>query len=350
MQDDSINPLLTLFVCSYQQETFIRDAIEGAFAQTYSPLEIILSDDYSPDGTFEEMQRMAAAYAGPHLIRLNRNPRNLGICGHINKICELARGEWIVAAAGDDISLPNRVEAIWNTVRSRKRAGYVISYALSFSGNRPSTTLDLRLLTQPLGATEAFRRTTFERFGALDSETFNEDWALYFRAELEGRDTILVEEPLILYRDVEVSLTKKLNSAAFCGTLDVHAANLRQFRRDVNVIAVGEPERAAKLQTQIDARLHGCALLNEALVNTRKRVAIAKKVLQIASIPSAVRMAIALMAVAPFGYRWSNRLATTRFAAVSPSRMILNYLNPLSLLPAPISLPGDAFDDSVNRL
>ena len=59
------NPLISFVLLAYKQEKYIREAVEGAFAQTYSPLEIILSDDASPDGTFEIIQEMAAAYQGP---------------------------------------------------------------------------------------------------------------------------------------------------------------------------------------------------------------------------------------------------------------------------------------------
>ena len=52
------------------------------FAQIYSPFEIILSDDCSPDGTFKIMQEMVEAYKGPHEFVLNRNEENLGIGGH----------------------------------------------------------------------------------------------------------------------------------------------------------------------------------------------------------------------------------------------------------------------------
>src|SRR5690606_870089 len=61
-------PLVTFAVLAYQQEDLIRQAIEAAFAQTYSPLEIILSDDGSGDRTFEVIERMAAAYDGPHSV------------------------------------------------------------------------------------------------------------------------------------------------------------------------------------------------------------------------------------------------------------------------------------------
>ena len=101
--------LVTFALLAYNQERYIGEAVQGAFSQTYCPLEIILSDDCSSDRTFEIMAKMAEAYDGPHKIILNRNEKNLGIGGHVNRIVELSSGELIVTAAGDDISLPERV-------------------------------------------------------------------------------------------------------------------------------------------------------------------------------------------------------------------------------------------------
>jgi len=106
-------PLLTFLVAAYNQEQYIREAVEGAFRQTYSPLEIIISDDCSTDRTFAIASEMAAAYRGPHKILLNRNPTNLGISAHANRIMELTHGELVVASAGDDVSLPERTEVIY---------------------------------------------------------------------------------------------------------------------------------------------------------------------------------------------------------------------------------------------
>ena len=55
-------PLVTFALFAYNQEKYIREAVEGAFSQTYEPLEIILSDDCSSGGTFEIMQEIAAEY------------------------------------------------------------------------------------------------------------------------------------------------------------------------------------------------------------------------------------------------------------------------------------------------
>src|SRR3954464_9261148 len=106
-------PLLTFFVAAFNQEAFVRHAVESALAQTYSPLEVILSDDCSSDRTFEIMQKIAAEYHGPHQVIMNRNPVRQSLGGHLNRIVAIARGELIVGAAGDDISLLDRTVAIY---------------------------------------------------------------------------------------------------------------------------------------------------------------------------------------------------------------------------------------------
>lgn len=105
-------PLVTFALFAYNQERFIREAVEGALSQDYSPLQIILSDDCSSDRTFEIMQEMAGVYKGPHDIVLNRNEENLGIGGHVKRVAELAEGEIIVMAAGDDVSVSERTRKI----------------------------------------------------------------------------------------------------------------------------------------------------------------------------------------------------------------------------------------------
>src|SRR5438309_837758 len=104
MSEPAHKPLLTFAVAAFNQERFIREAVEAAFAQTYSPVEIILSDDCSEDRTFDIMREMIGAYHGPNRVILNRNPVRRSIGGHFNRIIEISHGELILAAAGDDVS------------------------------------------------------------------------------------------------------------------------------------------------------------------------------------------------------------------------------------------------------
>ncbi len=103
-------PLATLVVLFYKHERFVEDTVAGALSQTYPNLEIIFSDDKSPDGTFDALKKAVEGYHGPHKVILNRNEKNLGLVHHVNKLLfELAHGEFIFLNGGDDVSLPGRV-------------------------------------------------------------------------------------------------------------------------------------------------------------------------------------------------------------------------------------------------
>lgn len=127
MKSEKETPLVTFALFAYNQEKYIREAVEGAFAQTYQPLEIILSDDCSQDKTFEIIEEMAKAYKGPHKIVLNRNEVNLGLIGHLNKVARMAGSEIIVVAAGDDRSFPWRASTIVKVYLKYPRAMAIYS-------------------------------------------------------------------------------------------------------------------------------------------------------------------------------------------------------------------------------
>lgn len=107
-------PLITFALITYNQEAFINDALDGAFSQTYSPMEIIISDDCSSDATFDIIKYRVEQYNGPHRIIINQNTKNLGIAKNYNKVCELASGDIIINAAGDDKAFPNRTKLTYD--------------------------------------------------------------------------------------------------------------------------------------------------------------------------------------------------------------------------------------------
>jgi cellulose synthase/poly-beta-1,6-N-acetylglucosamine synthase-like glycosyltransferase len=47
LSDDN-RPLVSFILLTYNQERFVNEAVEGALAQTYTPLEIIISDHCCP--------------------------------------------------------------------------------------------------------------------------------------------------------------------------------------------------------------------------------------------------------------------------------------------------------------
>ena len=219
-------PLVSFFVTAYRQEGYVRAAIEGAFAQTWRPLEILLSDDCSPDGTFRIMQEMAAAYDGPHTVILNRNPKNLGIVRHVDRIMELTTGELVVQNAGDDVSVPERTErlvAAWLASGRRAHAIHSARRRMDEAGGLHEVFDDRRVLARmtPLevirdhgtlvGATLAWSRQLWRVFGPLAPIPVFDDFPTCLRAALIGEIAYL-PEPLLNYRS---GGTSALPQAAF---------------------------------------------------------------------------------------------------------------------------------------
>ncbi|MCG6307788.1 glycosyltransferase [Vibrio alginolyticus] len=223
-------PLVSFIIIAYNQEKYIEEAIRGAFAQTYEPLEIILSDDNSPDKTFEIMQRLAEEYDGPHKVVLNRNEPNLGIGGHTNRVMELSQGEFIVVNAGDDISFPNRVRDTVNKWVDCGQIDCVISAqsiqigengnVLSIEPYESRSSLESlssveNLATENgwlLGASLAFTKSLHDFFGPINKNVVAEDVILALRGAILG-EILLLDAPLVYYRQVGIiSGNKNSNS------------------------------------------------------------------------------------------------------------------------------------------
>jgi glycosyltransferase involved in cell wall biosynthesis len=217
-------PLVSFIIVSYNQEAFIREAVEGAFSQDYSPLEIIISDDCSSDRTFDIVREMAAAYRGPHKLIINRNEQNIGVGGNNSRAMGLCHGELFVMAAGDDISLPQRTSKIfqaWND--SGRKATTIYSEVSMIDENGQSrnqliklnptdstarflhqqtTALDYVRRRRPVicGCAEAISAKLYSLFGPLPDKICYEDAALSFRTALLGGFFTFITDPLVLYR------------------------------------------------------------------------------------------------------------------------------------------------------
>ena len=208
-------PLVTFALFAYNQEHYVGEAIPAAFAQTYSPLEIILSDDCSTDSTFEIMQRAAADYKGQHRVVLNRNLLNRNIGGHVNTVAQLAEGDLIVLAAGDDISAPSRTQELfmkWNNLGRPSGVLYSDFESMDLD-SKPVTLANEAIYRGPfeletmargeirvLGATTAISTDIFSSFSPLQPAVIYEDRVLPFRALLLGGSVTLVDKKLVRYR------------------------------------------------------------------------------------------------------------------------------------------------------
>ncbi len=100
-------PLVSVLVISYNQERYIREALESALQQDYANLEVVVADDASRDGTQAIIQDLARRY--PQRLKPIYNPHNVGITANSNIGLRACSGELIAFMGGDDVLLPGKV-------------------------------------------------------------------------------------------------------------------------------------------------------------------------------------------------------------------------------------------------
>ncbi len=255
-------PLVSLVLFAYNHEHYIREAIDAAFSQTYSPLEIIISDDCSTDHTFRVIEEMTADYQGPHAIVIRMNDHNLGLAAHINQVMTLVRGDLVVVAAGDDVSLPDRVSIVTHHwLKDGRKSGSIFSRyrAMSESGkitaindtaNKKTVNLIDRNLPEmrsiivgTLGCAHAWTRDVFDFFGPLNERIIHEDITIPLRSLLIGSVTFLPDE-LVMYRLTANSLSRasfKTHRERFrkmARYWEGRVANYRQYALDSAKVAI----------------------------------------------------------------------------------------------------------------
>ena len=102
-------PQVSLIITSYNQQEYLREAIESAIDQTVAAFEIIVSDDHSTkDGSIETICEYAARYPG--LVRGLFQEKNVGIPKNRNSALQMVRGDYIAILDGDDRLLPEFIE------------------------------------------------------------------------------------------------------------------------------------------------------------------------------------------------------------------------------------------------
>lgn len=114
----SDRPLISVLIPLYNHERYIERCLESLRETAYRPLEGVVLDDGSTDRSARISGEWIQRASQPGLtIQLHSEP-NRGLPGALNRLVELARGEFFVILASDDYLLPGGVEVRWRSLQA----------------------------------------------------------------------------------------------------------------------------------------------------------------------------------------------------------------------------------------
>ena len=103
----SIQPLVSVVLCTYNGEKFLRPQIDSITAQTYPNLEIIIVDDASSDSTSSILEEYRQKDSR---VKFHINSANIGYNKNFEKAFSLATADYIAISDQDDIWESNKIE------------------------------------------------------------------------------------------------------------------------------------------------------------------------------------------------------------------------------------------------
>jgi glycosyltransferase involved in cell wall biosynthesis len=202
---------------------FLAAAIECVKLQSYSPLELVIIDDGSTDGSFEHAQQAAV-----RVLRTN----SVGPAAARNAGLRATDSEFVAFLDVDDLWPPGTLHLLASALSSHREAGLAQGLIRNFrvleDGSKRFFTRPYRFLN--LGAC-LFRRTTFDVVGFLD-ETMRlcEDLDFLMRCWEKDIRKAMVEDVTLYYRRHPNNMTAGLQGADL-GTVQAFKRRLDRLRR-----------------------------------------------------------------------------------------------------------------------
>lgn len=212
-------PLVSIVIPHWNGKQFLQPCLDALRAQTYTPLEVIIVDNASEDGS--------QAYIRAHYpeVRLIELPENRGFTGACNAGMEAAQGAIIALLNNDTEAHPQWVAQIVAAFQRNDDVGIVASKMLLYDRRDhihtagDGFTVDGRAFNRGVwqkdegqfdreeyvfsacGGSSAYRRAVLDQIGLLDDDFFFllEDVDIAWRAQLVGWRVLYTPQAIVYH-------------------------------------------------------------------------------------------------------------------------------------------------------
>jgi len=211
-------PLITIALPVYNGVKTLKDAVNSIINQSFRDWELIVLDDASTDDSLDVMHLL-----DDPRIRLIEGKMNLGLSARLNMAVDIATGVYFARMDQDDVSFPSRLEKQFEYLQQHPSIDLLATSTIPFRGDLevlgklPVLRKHEEICARPwngfsfphptwMGRIEWFRQYRYASFS--DGV---EDQYLLLHTYNKSKFACL-DEPLLLYREVDCPLRKKLRA------------------------------------------------------------------------------------------------------------------------------------------
>ena len=232
---------ISVITPSLNRAKYIEDSIQSVLSQKYFPVEHIVVDGGSKDGTLDILARY------PHL-KVRSEP-DQGMYDALNKGLSLAQGEIVGFLNADDLYAANVFRPVMEYFHD-KNVDAVSGKAQIFEDEKDGSSKTILELSPPssdklvetaiTGSTIFnawfYRKSMIHQVGCFDSQyKISGDADLILRLALKGMSYLALDAVHYLYRQHEDSLTFQLNSDKLLKTFKDHSLFIKKYMSSTEI-------------------------------------------------------------------------------------------------------------------
>jgi glycosyltransferase involved in cell wall biosynthesis len=210
-------PLVSIAVCTYNGQTYLREQLDSLVNQSYPQLEIIVADDCSNDDTLMILEDYSKEFS---YFKYYKNEINLGYVKNFERVISLCSGEYIALSDQDDVwsldkirlqidSIGDHALIYHNSICIDER-GKTLSKKLSdvytlYQGDTPYPFLFFNCVS---GHSMLFSKQIIPDLIPFPKDYFHDRWIAMISSERGGIK--LLQQDLVKYRQHTLSTTDLL--------------------------------------------------------------------------------------------------------------------------------------------
>lgn len=101
-----MTPTLSVMIPNYNYAHYIVETIQSVLVQAPIDLEVVVADNASTDGSVAAVRGL-----GDPRVRIEVNPCNVGFAPNLERVAQMARGQWMLLLSSDDRMQPGAIDA-----------------------------------------------------------------------------------------------------------------------------------------------------------------------------------------------------------------------------------------------